>query len=126
MTEFEEKRELYNKVQNNEIKLENLNDKGKKAYLTYGIDSGLIDKNKIDNDILKKYNLTDTITYNGVEYNCEAKTAALSNVEVVYLGNDVVVEGEPTDHPFGIINFSSDIAVAMGVSGGVLALDGSE
>lgn len=68
MTEFEEKRELYNKVQNNEIKLENLNDKGKKAYLTYGIDSGLIDKSKIDNDILKKYNLTDTITYNGVEY----------------------------------------------------------
>ena len=68
MTDFEQKRELFTGVQRGEIELDQLNEQGKKAYLSYGIDSGLIDKSKVDNDVLKKYNLSDTITYNGKEY----------------------------------------------------------
>lgn len=107
MTDFEEKRELFTGVQSGEISLEQLNEQGKKAYLSYGIDSGLIDKTKIDNEVLKKYNMSDTITYNGKEYRKISKseqTPLLSKEQIkennnalTNFGNVGLKYGVPTD-----------------------------
>ena len=71
------------------------------------------------------------VNYNGIEYTCGAKVCLIDNVDLVALGNVGVIDenseiAESTDEPFLLLNFPPNIAVAMGMSGFITPLDGSE
>ena len=67
-----------------------------------------------------------TVNYNGIEYECLAKSFTIEGIDVIVLGNISVIDGisEPTDEPFIIMNVPDYITQASGIYGFVQPLDG--
>lgn len=67
------------------------------------------------------------VTWNGVEYNCIAKSYILDGVETIVLGNIAAFDEneEPTDEPFMIGAFPESAVAEIGGYGAILSLDGS-
>lgn len=69
---------------------------------------------------------TYSVNWNGTEYHCVAESFDMEDVPVTLLGNIGAMTGEGvTEEPFLINVLPAEIAVEMGVSGSVIALDGS-
>ena len=83
----------------------------------------------IENEFYLQIGHQYTVKYNGVEYVCEAKSAKLSNIKFILLGNSAVFPSdepaEESDEPFAVVGFPVELA-APGSYGGIFALDGSE
>lgn len=69
---------------------------------------------------------TYTVVWNGTAFSCSSVMANIDGLNVVYLGNGIVIGGEDTGEPFGIAVFPPDMMEEMGgVTGMILPLDGS-
>lgn len=67
-----------------------------------------------------------TVNYNGVEYQCIAKTIIVQNTELVTIGNSGPIDGsEPTNEPFLIVDVPESMVAGFGCQGIAAILDGS-
>lgn len=66
------------------------------------------------------------VSWNGVEYECEAKNVSAGGIDVVALGNASDFGGEPSADPFAITVIPADLVGMLGCAGQFVEFDGSQ